>query len=103
MDVKNPPAGTLDFDEFDLVYRNTSLLFPSNGGKLVSAPKIAGADAATLTDGWRFGSGRAWQSDLNPRAPLEFVYPFTAPVTLRRSRSTKPGVALTGGGNLGLD
>ena len=83
VDVKNPPTGTLDFDEFDLVYRNTSLLFPSNGGKLVSAPKIAGADAATLTDGWRFGSGRAWQSDLNPRAPLEFVYSFTAPVTLR--------------------
>jgi hypothetical protein len=83
VDIKNPPTGSVDFDEFELVYRNNSLLSPSNGGKLVSASKSPGADAAVLTDGWRFGPGRAWRSEPNPAAPLEFVYSFAAPVTIR--------------------
>ncbi|PYV09463.1 MAG: hypothetical protein DMG07_23160, partial [Acidobacteria bacterium] len=83
IDVDKPPTGSIDFDEFELVYRNRSLLFPANGGKLVSSPRSPAADAAALTDGWRFGPAHAWQSAENPRAPLEFVYSFAGPVTIR--------------------
>ncbi len=82
VDPKNRPTGSIDFDEFHLVYRNYSLLLPSNGGKLLRAPKSAG-DPATLTDGWRHGPGRTWRSAANPAGPLEFVYSFARPVTLR--------------------
>ena len=44
IDTDNPPAGTIDFDEFQLVYRNESLVFPSNGGQLVQSP----ADSSSL-------------------------------------------------------
>lgn len=82
VDPKNPPTGSIDFDEFELVYRNYSLLLPSNGGKLVSAPP-GGDDPATLTDGWRNGPGKTWKSAANPAGPLEFVYSFKDPVTIR--------------------
>jgi hypothetical protein len=79
---KAPPRGSIDFDEFQLTYRNHSLLLPSNGGKLLRAPKSPG-DPATLTDGWRHGPGHTWRSAENPAGPLEFVYAFTKPVTVR--------------------
>ena len=82
IDVENPPSGSIDFDEFLLVYRNESLVFPDNGGRLVSWPADSADDPATLTDGWRHGSGRMWKSSADPEAPQEFVYAFDRPVTI---------------------
>jgi hypothetical protein len=82
VDVKNPPRGSIDFDEFELTYHNYSLLLGSNGGKLLRRPG-EGDDPATLTDGWRHGKGRTWRSAANPSAPLEFVWAFQDPVTIR--------------------
>jgi hypothetical protein len=83
IDVKNPPTGSMDFDEFELAYHNASLVFPSNGGKLQSAPPSPGEDPARLTDGWRHGKGHAWRSAARPGGPLDLVYAFAAPVTIR--------------------
>lgn len=80
--VSNPCA--IDFDDLDITYRNHSLLLPSNGGVLVSSPKDAVADPATLTDGYRFGAGKTWASAANPSGPLVFEYDFTKPVTIDR-------------------
>jgi hypothetical protein len=87
VDPANPPTGAIDFDEFELAYRNHSLVLPSNGGRLVSAPESP-ESPDTLTDGWRNGQGHAWhsaeQSKSAPsRGPLEFVYAFENPVTIR--------------------
>ena len=82
IDVENPPSGSIDFDEFQLVYRNESLLFPDNGGRLVTWPQDSADDPATLTDGWRHGSGRMWKSSPDPETPQEFVYAFERPVTI---------------------
>jgi hypothetical protein len=79
IDPKNPPTGSIDFDEFQLTYRNYSLLLPSNGGRLVNAPE----GAAALTDGWRHGRGKTWRSAANPAQPLDFVYAFSNPVTIQ--------------------
>lgn len=83
IDKDNPPTGSIDFDEFELAYRNYSLLFPPNGGKLISAPDSPGEDPATLTDGWRHGDGKMWRSAANPTAPQEFTYSFDNPVTIK--------------------
>lgn len=77
------PSGSIDYDEFDLVFRNTSLLVSSNGAKLVSSPAGAMDDAATLTDGWRFGDGRSWRSAAKPSAPQEFKYELARPVKVQ--------------------
>lgn len=77
------PEGSIDFDEFDLVYRNTSVLVGSNGGKLVSSPSGSTDDPATLTDGWRFGEGRAWASAPNPSGELQFTYALDSSVTIK--------------------
>lgn len=82
IDVGNPPSGSIDFDEFLLVYRNESLVFPDNGGRLVSWPADSADDPATLTDGWRHGSGRMWKSSADPEAPQEFIYAFDRPATI---------------------
>jgi hypothetical protein len=82
VDPKNPPHGSIDFDEFELAYRNYSLLLQSNGGKLVSAPPSPD-DAATLSDGWRHGKGKMWRSAANPAGPLEFIWSFEDPVTIK--------------------
>jgi hypothetical protein len=55
---------------------------PNNGGKLLRAPKST-HNPATLTDGWRNGPGRTWRSSANPTGPLDFVYSFARPVTVR--------------------
>lgn len=77
------PTGSIDFDEFEVAYRNYSLLLPSNGGKRLSAPAEAPVDADTLHDGWRHGEGKAWHSAANPQAPQEFTYEFDTPVTIQ--------------------
>jgi len=82
VDVSRPPTGAIDFDEFQVAYRNHSLLLPSNGGKLLTSPTNSADDPATLTDGWRHGPGRSWKSAANPTTPLAFVYTFDKPVTL---------------------
>lgn len=79
VDPQNPPEGSIDFDDFLLTYRNYSLLSPTNGGRLLSAPP-ADTDvswlraAATLTDGWRHGRNKMWKSAADPSSPQEFVY-----------------------------
>jgi hypothetical protein len=83
VDPKKPPTGSIDFDDFELTYRNYSLLLPSNGGRLLRAPAGSPDDPATLTDGWRHGKGRQWRSADKPAGPLEFIYAFTDPVTIR--------------------
>jgi hypothetical protein len=77
-----PPTGQIDFDEFEIAYRNYSLLLPSNGGRLVSSPPSS-EPASSLTDGWRHGSGRMWHSAANPSSPQEFVYSLEKPVTVQ--------------------
>lgn len=77
------PWGSIDYDELDLEYRNTSLLVPSNGGKLTSIPPGSPDNGATLTDGWRYGEGRAWRSAPNPTAPFEITYELANPVTVK--------------------
>ncbi len=81
VDPARPPTGSIDFDEFELAYRNYSLLLPSNGGRLLRAP---GGDPTTLTDGWRHGAERMWRSEENPAEPLEFAYAFERPVVIER-------------------
>ncbi|MBI4026576.1 MAG: hypothetical protein HY360_16435 [Verrucomicrobia bacterium] len=81
--VKNQPRGSIDFDEFTLAYRNDSLVFPGNGGKLVSAPSDALDNARTLADGWRHGPGKMWRSAARPSGPQEFVYGFEKTVTIK--------------------
>ena len=82
VDTDNPPSGSIDFDEIEIRYRNSSLVYPSNGGKLMSWPRDSADDPATLTDGWRHGLGRTWRSAENPSGPLEFVYIFENPVVI---------------------
>jgi hypothetical protein len=81
IDIKNPPSGAIDFADLEIGYRNYSLLFPSNGGKLTIAPKSP-EDPAKLTDGWRNGKGKTWHSAANPTEPQEFLYSFESPVTI---------------------
>ena len=75
------PYGRIDFDEFELAYRNHSVLLPSNGGTLVSAP-LGGDPPSRLTDGWRNGANHTWRSALSPTAPLEFVYKLAKTVAV---------------------
>ncbi len=82
VDPRQPPKGSIDYDELQIAYRNYSLLLPSNGGQLFSSPKSPD-DAATLTEGWRHGKGRMWRSAAGPDGPLDFVYSFKDPVTIR--------------------
>jgi hypothetical protein len=74
VDRENRPTGSLDFDDFELVYRNRSLLFPPNGGRLIGRPRDPGERPDSLTDGWRHGPGHAWRSAGNPTEPLDFVW-----------------------------
>ena len=82
LDPQDPPVGGLHFDEFELTYRNESLLLDSNGGRLIRWPRDGHGDPANLTDGWRHGEGKTWRSAEEPSGPLEFVYGFQDPVTL---------------------
>jgi hypothetical protein len=76
------PTGSIDFDDFEIAYRNYNLLLPSNGGQLNSSPAASEGSGAALTDGWRNGKDRSWLSTADPAAPLEFVYEFDRPVTI---------------------
>ena len=79
---ENPPTGSVDFDELEITYCNRSLVYPGNGGELISWPEDSDDDPAALTDGWRFGEGRMWRSTENPTTPQEFVYRFEQEVTI---------------------
>ncbi len=82
IDPQNLPVGAIHFDEFELTYRNESLLLVSNGGRLIRWPDSGNDDPSTLTDGWRHGEGKMWRSGPDPSEPLEFVYEFQDPVTI---------------------
>lgn len=81
VDPAKLPQGSIDFDDLVVTYHNYSLLIPSNGGHLVSFPEGT-KDAATLTDGWRFGDGKMWQSAPNPTQPQQFTWKFDKPITI---------------------
>ncbi len=83
IDNYNYPVGSIDFDSIEIGYRNHSLVFPSNGGKLASSP--AGSEnSAGLTDGWRVGAGKTWKSAPSPSSPQEIVYAFERPVVVQK-------------------
>ncbi len=82
VDIDRMPSGSIDFDDFQLTYRNHSVLFPSNGGTLVKVSPPSEA-VAYLTDGWRFGEGHSWVSAQNPAQPFEFQYELANPVVLK--------------------
>ncbi|MDA0833826.1 MAG: discoidin domain-containing protein [Planctomycetota bacterium] len=81
VDPSNRPVGSIDIDEFELAYRNYSLVHPANGGKLIASP-TGGGEPSRLTDGWRNGQDKMWESSENPDHPQEFVYEFDRPVTV---------------------
>lgn len=81
VDPTKLPQGSIDFDELIIAYHNESLLIPSNGGALIKSP-ADGGDASRLTDGWRHGSDKVWESHSNPVRPQEFVWKFDKPITL---------------------
>lgn len=80
----DPPVGSLDFDDFEVTYRQHNVCCASNGGTLVVSP-AGGTGTEYLTDGWRnvdAGGPGEWQS-ANPAAfPLDFEYSFAKPITL---------------------
>ncbi|MCC7423315.1 MAG: discoidin domain-containing protein [Planctomycetaceae bacterium] len=78
----NRPTGAIDFDEFEVFYRNYSLVYPAHGARLIQSPSGSKEDPALLTDGWRHGAGHVWKSAPSPSAPLEFTYEFARPVTI---------------------
>lgn len=80
----SPPTGSIDFGDIAIAYRNHSLLYPSNGGRLVGAPAGGPDNAAVLTDGFRTGAGRTWRSAPSPKAPLEIEYELERPVVVER-------------------
>jgi len=84
VDPQQRPTGAIDFDEFEVTYRNYSLAAASNGGRLIASPSGSTDDPQTLTDGWRHGPGRMWASAPNPTAPLEFEFEFTEPITIEK-------------------
>lgn len=75
------PSGSIDFDELAVTYRNHSVLVASNGGHLV--PEDADATTSRLTDGWRTGTDRDWESAAAPAGPRRFLYRLDRPVSLR--------------------
>lgn len=77
------PSGSIDFDDVEVTYRNHSLLVPSNGGRLASAPASLD-DPQALTDGFRHGDGKTWKSAPAPAKPPELVFTFDRPVTVDR-------------------
>jgi hypothetical protein len=84
VDPNNRPTGAIDFDEFEVVYHNDSLVYPTNGGRLIVAPAGSDDDPAHLTDGWRHGENKMWKSAPNPSSPLEFVFEFADPVVIEK-------------------
>ena len=84
VDIDDPPTGSLDFDDFRLVYRNHSLVYPGNGAQLIRWPAGSEEDPLSLSDGWRHGSGHTWYSGENPVEDQEFVYSFDNEVTVHK-------------------
>lgn len=80
--LMSPPSGALEYADLRITYRQHSLTCASNGGTLVSSP-VGGTGSVHLTDGYRNGAGREWQSATNPSGPQDFVYAFTDPVILK--------------------
>lgn len=77
----DPPSGAIDFDDLQITYRNHSVLAASNGGHLVG--QDADPTTSRLTDGWRNGTDREWESAPEPTAPRKFLFRLDRPVALR--------------------
>jgi hypothetical protein len=83
VDREHYPTGSIDFDNLEIAYRNHSVVFPSNGGKLTSSPP--GSDnPEALTDGWRNGPGKTWTTAPSPQGPQEIVFDFDQPIAIDR-------------------
>ncbi len=81
VDLFEQPRGSIDVADLEIAFRQHSVCAASNGGRLVRAPE-GGTGAELLTDGWRNGPEREWQSERNPTGPQTFVYAFEDPITL---------------------
>jgi hypothetical protein len=81
VDYFDQPTGSIDVADLEITFRQHSVCARSNGGRLVQEP-AGGLEAAALTDGWRNGAGREWQSTRNPTGPQTFVYDFAEPIML---------------------
>lgn len=79
---KDPPQGTIDFDEMRMRYRNYSVLSEGNGTSLIAWPADSPSDPFTLTDGIRTEPVNTWRSNSDPISPQKFVYQFKGPVQM---------------------
>jgi hypothetical protein len=77
------PSGSIDFDDMTITYRQHNLCASSNGGTLISSP-AGSTGTGYLTDGWRNGAGREWQSAASPTNPQDLVYQFADPVQIKK-------------------
>jgi hypothetical protein len=80
----SPATGVVDFDDFQVTYRNHNLCAASNGGALEVSP-AGGTGTEYLTDGWRnaaAGGAGDWLSANNPTDPVEFEFSFATPVAV---------------------
>ncbi|MGC4079592.1 MAG: hypothetical protein QM702_21625 [Rubrivivax sp.] len=82
VDVSKYPSGTIDLDDFEVAYRNASLVYPSNGSRLWTISSKED-DPKTLTDGWRHGKGHEWKGRATGE-PIEIVYDLKDPVVVDR-------------------
>ena len=82
VDTDNPPSGSIDFDEIEIRYRNSSLVYPSNGGKLMSWPRDSADDPGDPHGRMATRPGAHVAQRRNPSGPLEFVYIFENPVVI---------------------
>jgi hypothetical protein len=80
------PSGSIDFDWWQIDYRQHNLCAASNGGTLISQP-AGGTGAEYLADGWRneaAGGPGDWLSAANPTSPQDFVFAFADPVEIKK-------------------
>jgi hypothetical protein len=74
VDPSAPPRGAIEFRRFQLTYRNRSLLYAGNGGRLARCSSGSPELALLLTDGQRRRPEGNWKSSARPAGPLEFCF-----------------------------
>ncbi|MDZ4722699.1 MAG: hypothetical protein SGI97_02160 [candidate division Zixibacteria bacterium] len=84
VDKNSPPNGVIDLDDITIRYRNHSLLFSGNGGRLIGWPLRSLEDPFSLTDGYRFGEGKMWHGEDTTDHHQTFLYSFDSTVTIKR-------------------
>lgn len=83
INIYQNPEGTIDFDNFEITYRNNSVLTENNGGKLISYPTDS-KNIIALNDGWITGRDKSWVSSINPQGYQEFIYQLKNPIKLNK-------------------